>query len=484
MKLEDRKLDLDEFMASRPEVLASWSTGAEAADLEASIAYQAAIPAQKRFSEALRKAEAARLTLTQPRAGVCLPRDHIRLLKRLQDEGEADLLPTTIDSYTRQNRYAEAESGIVESRQENRSLLNGFPVVNHGVRTSREVTEAMAKPVQVRHGTPDARLLCEISLAAGFTAFEGGGVSYNIPYAKNVPLERSLLHWQYVDRLVGLYAERGVIINREPFGPLTGTLVPPCIVNAVGVIEGLLAARQGVKCLTLGYGQCGNLFQDIAAVRVLRKLFAEYLARFGHQGIAVSTAFHQWMGGFPPEEDRAFGVIAWGSVVAGLSHATKVITKTPHEAMGVPTAEANIAGLRSTRQTLNLLARQPVLESPLIDAEAAQIERETRTLIEKTLELGDGDLAQGVPRAFQAGVLDVPFAPSKQAHGAVVPVRDTNGAVRIFEFGRLPFDESIKSVHREALARRAKAEGRAVSFQMVTDDIYAVSKGRLVGTPR
>ncbi len=30
----------------------------------------------------------------------------------------------------------------------------------------------------------------------------------------------------------------------------------------------------------------------------------------------------------------------------------------------------------------------------------------------------------------------------------------------------------------------ARAEGRAVSFQMVTDDIYAVSKGRLVGRPR
>ena len=80
-------------------------------------------------------------------------------------------------------------------------------------------------PVQVRHGTPDARLLAEISPAGGFTSFEGGGISYNIPYAKNVPL-KTIYDWQYVDRLTGLY-EEGVTINREPFGPLTGTLVPP-----------------------------------------------------------------------------------------------------------------------------------------------------------------------------------------------------------------------------------------------------------------
>ncbi len=38
-----------------------------------------------------------------------------------------------------------------------------------------------------------------------------------------------MLDWQYVDRLTGIYEEAGVPINREPYGPLTGTLVPPCI---------------------------------------------------------------------------------------------------------------------------------------------------------------------------------------------------------------------------------------------------------------
>ena len=83
-------------------------------------------------------------------------------------------------------------------------------------------------------------------MAAGFTSFEGGGISYNIPYAKKVPLEHSIRCWQYVDRLVGYYGDRGVKINREPFGPLSGTLVPPFISHAVAILEGLLALEQGV----------------------------------------------------------------------------------------------------------------------------------------------------------------------------------------------------------------------------------------------
>lgn len=100
----------------------------------------------------------------------------------------------------------------------------------------------------------DARLLAEISMASGFTSYEGGGISYNIPYAKRVTLEKSIRDWQYCDRLMGMYEEHGIRINREPFGPLTGTLIPPFISHSIAIIEGLLALEQGVKSITVGYG--------------------------------------------------------------------------------------------------------------------------------------------------------------------------------------------------------------------------------------
>lgn len=483
MNIKNEKWDLPEFSAMREEVLRGWQTGAEV-EIREAIGYQKGLPAHKIFSGKLEQAVADGITLVQPRAGVALIPELIELLRYLQDVGGADLLPTTIDSYTRLNRYEEAQTGIKASRAEGRSMLNGFPAVNHGVAACRHVVESVNVPIQVRHGTPDARLLAEITLAGGFTAFEGGGISYNIPYCKDVSLARSIRDWQYVDRLVGYYQENGVTINREPFGPLTGTLVPPCISHAIGIIEALLAAEQGVKNISLGYGQCGNLLQDIAALVALKELAGEYKDRFGHRDVIITTVFHQWMGGFPQEESKAYGVIAWGAVTAALAKATKVIVKTPHEALGIPTKEANAAGMQATKQILNMLKDQSLPETPVLQEEVQMIKKETRTLIDKAFELGNGDLAVGTDRAFQAGALDVPFAPSRVSLGKIMPARDNSGAVRFLDFGNLPLDAEVKNYHLAKLAERGRTENREPSFQMVIDDIYAISKGMLVGRPR
>jgi methylaspartate mutase epsilon subunit len=479
----NHKIPLADFLAQRAEVLAQWETGKDV-DLDEALAYQRSIAPHKRFSDRLQQAKADRETLIQPRAGVALPEEHLKLLKTLQDEGTADLLPTTIDSYTRHNRYAEAKVGIEESIKTGKSLLNGFPAVNHGVAVCRRIVENLQVPLQVRHGTPDARLLAEITLAGGFTSFEGGGISYNIPYAKNHSLERTITDWQYVDRLVGYYQDQGITINREPFGPLTGTLVPPCISHSVAILESLLAAQQGVKCLTVGYGQCGNLIQDIAAIRTLEQLTNEYLVRYGFQQVKVTTVFHQWMGGFPQDEAKAYGVIAWGAATAVLAGATKVIVKSPHEAYGVPTAVANANGLKTTKQLTMMLKDQVAVEHTLIQAEMAIIERETRAILEAVLTLGNHDFGLSVVRGFEAGLIDVPFAPAQCNANKALPARDNTGAVRFLDFGNLPFDEELKAFHRTKLEERAKVERREVSFQMVIDDIYAVSKGHLVGRPR
>jgi methylaspartate mutase epsilon subunit len=480
-ELRNKRLTLGEFEAVRQEVLQQWQTGREL-DLKEAFTYHQEIPRGKRFAERMGVAEAAGEVLTQPRAGVALIDDQIALLKYLEEVGGADLLPVTIDSYTRQNRYREAQKGIEESIDAGRSMLNGLPVVNHGVEECRRLTEAVKRPVEIRHGTPDARLLAEVSLASGFTAFEGGGISYNIPYAKNISLESTIYYWQYVDRLAGLYEENGISINREPFGPLTGTLVPPSLSNAIAIIEALLAAEQGVKSITVGYGQCGNLIQDVAALRSLKYLTEEYLTRYGYK-VKVTTVFHQWMGGFPPDEAKAFGVIAWGAAAAAFAGATKVIVKTPHEAFGVPTKEANADALKATRQVLNMLQDQKMPDANELREEIGITSAETRSLLEGVESLGEGDWALGAVRAFAAGILDVPFAPSRYNRGKVMPVRDQNGAVRYLEFGNLPLAQDLKDFHREKISERAKMEKRPVSFQMVIDDIYAIGKGMLVGKP-
>jgi len=482
MDIQNKRIPDAEFLALRNEVLTQWPTGKDV-NLDEAVAYHKAMDESRIFSLKLLKAKKEKTTLVQPRAGVPVLEKHIELMQHLQDKGEADLLPTTIDSYTRQNRYKEAENGINESLRLDRAMLNGFPAVNHGVMKCRQVIESVHVPVQVRHGTPDARLLAEIAYAGGFTSYEGGGISYNLPYCKNIPMERTIRDWQYVDRLTGLYEEMGVAINREPYGPLTGTLVPPCISHAAAVIEALLAAEQGVKNITVGYGQCGNLVQDIAAIQTLEELTDEYLHKYGYNDVVVTTVLHQWMGGFPADEAKAFGVISMGSMIAALSKATKVIVKTPHEAIGIPTMEANAEGLRCTKQVVNMLRDQTYVGKDLED-EKEIIRLETRAIIDKCFELGNGDIAVGVCRGVESGALDVPFAPCRFNAGLMLPARDNNGAVRILNFGNLPFSQELKDFHIAKIEERAAHEKRKASFQMVIDDVYAIGKGFLVGRPR
>lgn len=477
---KNKKISEADFMAERKEVLATWPTGKEV-DLKDAIEYLKKIPPERNFAEKLELADKAGITTAQPRAGVPLLDEHITLMKYLQDEGGADFLPSTIDAYTRQNRYEEGERGIEESKKAGRSLMNGFPAVNWGVANCRKVVESVKLPLQARHGTPDARLLSEIIHAGGYTSNEGGGISYNVPYAKAVSIENSLAFWQYADRLVGFYEENGVHLNREPFGPLTGTLVPPSMAIAVGIIEALLAAEQGVKSITVGYGMCGNMMQDVAAVISLRELTKEYMETYGYKDVYVTTVFHQWMGGFPPDESRAYGLISLGSTIAALSGATKVIVKTPHEAFGIPTKEANAGGIKATKMVLNLLRGQRYPSCDGLKQEVELIKAETKCIMNETFRLGSGDLFQGAVKAFEAGVLDIPFAPSKYNAGKAMPARDDNGAIRYLMTGNIPFTDDIKTFNQDMLEKRAKADKRDVGFQMTIDDVYAVSAGVLVG---
>ncbi|MFK5883500.1 MAG: methylaspartate mutase subunit E [Candidatus Izemoplasma sp.] len=482
--IRNKKMSKEEFFKVREEILSQWVTGSSPLlNLQDSIKRLKEIPRHKNFALKLRDAKAKGVTLIQPRAGVASLEEHIELMKYLEKEGQADFLPATIDSYTRHNRYQNVEDAIKQSKKLNRSLLNGFPAVNHGVEGCQKVFDSVNLPLQARHGTPDARLLSEIIHAAGWTSNEGGGISYNIPYAKSIGLEDTIRYWQYCDRLVGYYQENGVELNREPYGPLTGTLVPPSISNTIAIIESILAAEQGVKNISVGYGQGGNIIQDVAALQTLEEQTNYYLELFGYKDVFITTVFHQWMGGFPEDEAEAMGLISYASTVAALGKATKMITKTVHESFGIPTKEANAQGLRASKIVVSLLKEQKLANSKELQTEKDIIKKEVDSFINAIVYEGKGDVAQGIVRAFKKGLIDVPFAPSQHNAGKILPARDNDGKIRILEFGNLALSDEIKEFHHNLLAKRAKVENREISFQMTVDDIYAVSNGTLVGRP-
>ena len=65
-----------------------------------------------------------------------------------------------------------------------------------------------------------------------------------------------------------------------------------------------------------------------------------------------------------------------------------------------------------------------------------------------------------------------------------LPARDNEGAIRLFHVGNIPLTTELKEFHEEKMRERARYENLEASFQMVIDDVYAISKGRLVGRPK
>lgn len=478
MRPREGKWDEDDFLRARRDVLTGWPTGAEV-DLDEAVRFQRALPAHQRESVALAQARADERVLMQPRAGVALLDEHIALMLTLQNEGGADILPLTVDSYTRSLRYGDAARAMAESQRLGRSLLNGLPAVNHGPRACRRIIAAVDRPLCVRTAAPDVRLTSEVLLAAGCTGHTHGPLA-DMGYSKDSPVEDLIASWQHVNRLSAYYTDHGAPIVREHYVP-SSSVTPPSMQHALTIFDALLSLEQGVRYLNVGYGQYGCLLQDVAALLVLPELMQEYAARLGWSQVQITCSLHQWMGGFPEDEARAFGIICLGAAVAALGGAQMIHVKTPHEARGIPTTDANVQGLKATGQTLRMLRRQRLPAGDALALETAMIRRETRVLVDRALELGDGTLWRSVTRAFEAGVLDLPFSPSRYNANKVLPARDRQGAARYLDCGNLPFDAEIREYHRAKIAERAQAEGRPVSYDLVIDDVRALSDARGVG---
>jgi methylaspartate mutase epsilon subunit len=399
-------------------------------------------------AEVLASCRAAGRVAVQPRCGVGGHAEMKALLTTLEAEAAPDILTLTIDSHTRLLRFEEA----LRTLNVRPAALNGYPLIAHGWRRGRELNETVAAPLEIRHGSPDARALFDVSVAAGITSFEGGGISYNLPYCKAVPLVQSLRAWQDVDRRCGEMAEHGVVIDRELFGTLTAVLVPPSISLAVSVIEAVLAARAGVRCISVSYPQGGHLAQDVAALRCIPVLAERYLPA----GLQVHAVLHEFMGVFPRERAHAEDLILYGALVSRLGGASKLITKTYQEAFGIPDPQANVEGLR-----LAARANSPLLG--FISADADQVAEEMEWILQEVAELVDPllarpDLITAVAEAFEDGTLDIPFSASRCARSALVPRRDAQGAIRYLSAGSLPFSPAVLSRNRELLSARGEPD--------------------------
>lgn len=376
-------------------------------------------------------------TLVQPRGGFPTYDKMFALYEEFQKTG-VDVFPMTIDSNTRLNDYANAKKMLELSEKENQDLLNGYPLISHGYKRTRKMITHFDTPISLRHGTPDARLLVDMAIASGAFEIEGGPITYILPYSKNFPQDKAFLYWKHVEKVTAKYSELNEPINRESFGPLTATLVPPVITIVIQIAEMLLSLEEGVKSFSVSFAQNGSLNQDLVTAKVLRKLAKKYANKIGCGDATINLVYHQWMGAFPRDKNKSDSLINMGAMIAGMVQADKIITKTRAEAFGIPTKEENGQAVGNVKYTLDILQGLPNF---IDEEEEENLTREVDEVFEAIFNDKADSLWRKIFNSIKNGIIDVPFSPHIINNNELITVRDNNSNIRVYKKGKLPISE-------------------------------------------
>ena len=113
---------------------------------------------------------------------------------------------------------------------------------------------------------------------------------------------------------------------------------------------------------------------------------------------------------------------------------------------------------------------------PEFARECDLIRREVVPVMDKILEMGDGDAAVGTVRAAEAGVLDIPWSPNRWIKSRIMPARDADGYLRILSPGDMPIPRDVLDVHEAGLRRRAEAEGVPFGEELAVSSVYELSE--------
>jgi methylaspartate mutase epsilon subunit len=473
-----------EFFEERTVVTNQWPTGQDI-DLTEAIEYHQGLSESRSFFKVVELLKREGRTVNFPRGGTPTIEGQIELNRRMVEAG-VPLIPITTDSYTRNGDFMSAQKGLDASLKTGISKLNGFPLVNHGVSNTRRVLEANEAAYCARFNGADNRLLADVALASGMTSVLLDPFEVFGSYTKKATVEECIRNYQYTYRLAGYYTERGSTITPDLIGWLPNGVFPYTIGLVCQIVATLIAAAQGVKSITPNVQTQGNLAQDVAGMRSVRKLMRKYLDEYGFKDFVIPGVFAAPVPIFPsPEKEHtALTYMVYSAVIASIGEAEAIVSRTVDEAAGIPTADAHSVTYESTNWVFSVLRPQKIkIDDEAIRIEEELIEQETDAIMNAIMNLGEGDVTVGFVKAVEMGYVDSPMSPNIHSKDQVLGIRDVKGAARYLEFGNLPFEESVKKFHREKVKERSTIERRNMDYKVSIEDFWAISKGRLIGSP-
>ncbi|MBT2363957.1 methylaspartate mutase [Streptomyces sp. ISL-10] len=362
--------------------------------------------------------------VVQPRMGFGSLRAMRDGLSQVASLGLPTVGTLTLDSYTRVGDYTTPLERLSAGEE-----LNGYPLVSHPAEATRTLLEGLhgpGFPVQVRHGTALPLRVFQKLVEVGLDATEGGPVSYCLPYSR-LPLAQAVEAWAEATRFLAGETEYGHI---ESFGGcLLGQLCPPSLLVATAVLEGCFFRQHGLRHISLSFAQGVLAEQDRGALRALRTLAAEHLPR-----MSWHVVLYTYMGLFPKTPDGASALIRESGRLARDTGCERMIVKTVSEAWQIPTVAENLAALRMSAEASS---GTPAVPTGLENAFYDEVLAEARILVETVLGL-DPDVGTALTKAFERGILDIPFGLHPDNAGAVTSVIDGRGALTWGSRGNLP----------------------------------------------
>jgi methylaspartate mutase epsilon subunit len=479
LSISNKRIDDEQLMKMRRKELDRWPTGKEV-DFEEAAAYQRSLPDSKIWWKVMVKLREEGRMSVFPRAGTPIVEDMIELCQSLRDSGVV-LIPVTTDSYTRAGQFEKVEEILKECNKTHKALLNGYPIINHGVKKTRKLIESVDAAFSPRGAGG------EIAIASGMTTCGAGlGFLGFGSYAKKMSVRDLIAFSQNGMRTIGWYADRGVILCCDLHGWLPSAPYPLSVNIVCLIIEAVTAAEQGMKALYPLVHLMGNMAQDMAWIRLAPRLIREYLDKFGYKDTLIIGCCPSQTPLFPVAMDvgGAFAYLDYVSMVGALSKCNAVDLRSIDEAIGIPSKDAHHSSYRSAKWIFDVV-REQAIEFNVKDSDVEErvTETEVRSIIDKILELGDGDIVEGTAKAVEFGVLDSPWCPNITVKDKVLGIRDARGACRYLEFGNLPIPEEIKDFHRQKIAEREALEGKKADYYTAVQDLWSFSQGHLVGIP-
>jgi methylaspartate mutase S subunit len=214
-------------------------------------------------------------------------------------------------------------------------------------------------------------------------------------------------------------------------------------------------------------------------------LFRKYLDRFGYHDTVIPGVIGNQSSLFPFPQDigRAFAYINYTAMVAAMTPLAACSVKTVDEALGVPSIESHVQTYRSAHWIFNMMRQQRFEpDSDSIRQEERMAELAVTAILDRVIEMGEGDVAVGTVRAIDEGVLDSPFSINIYPRDQVLGARDLLGACRYIKYGNLPIPREVREYNDEKMRERELAEGSRLDMKTSVADFWALAEGAVHGT--